>query len=195
MYYDYSGPTEPRQPGEPPRTYIDSGVCIEPPSTRTTSYIYDEDGVIMRTERDNEGRPVYPCVPRGYGAPVWSEMDSQWYAVRLGVRSDKPHNTVYMYSPNGNRLLIEKEVRDQVVRQQRGRCAVTGRKFRRQSDAHVMRLDVREAAELDNLVAVESWMLKDTEPVTYELLVQQWNARVDARKSGNVTSATRRLPF
>ena len=196
MYYDHSGPTPRRKHGEPPRTVVNE-IPFEPssPPAPPTAYFYDEDGVRMRTARNSEGRPYTPIVPQGYGTAVWSEDSSEWYAPRLSSRHKTTHRAVKLYSPNNNIIMVPRHVLDACVQAQNSRCYVTGRKFRKGQGPALIRRELNEPLLQSNLVAVESWMLKGEEPVDLNLLVAQWETRVDKRKCGNVTSSTQELPF
>jgi hypothetical protein len=45
-----------------------------------THYIYEEDGVHIRTEVDEVGHYIVPHVPPGYRPLKWVDSHQQWYA-------------------------------------------------------------------------------------------------------------------
>lgn len=196
MYYDHSGPTPRRLPGEPPRTIVivpqDEPLVPEVPPA---SYEYDEDGVRIRTARDHEGKPYVPIIPQGYGSAVWSEDNSEWYAPRLSKRYKTPHNTTTLYSPNNHLITLPKQSLEACLKEQDSRCAVTGRKFRRGQKPGLMRKNVNGPLSQSNLVAVEKWMLEGEEPVNFQLLVERWETRNKTTRKDNVVTKAHSLPF
>jgi hypothetical protein len=199
MYYDHSGPTPRRNPGEPPRTVVvvpqEELLVPDMSAAPAASYEYDADGVRIRTARGPDGNPYVPIIPPGYGSAAWSEDTSEWYAPRLSKPSKRPRNTARLYSPNKHFITVPKQALETCLKEQDSKCAVTGRKFRKGQSAGLIRKDVSGPLTQSNLVAVEKWMLEGEEPVNFQLLIEQWEARVDRRKYGNETNVTRNLMF
>ena len=196
MYQNHNKPTPRRNPGDPPRTVVNTPpIDADPVTLPSASYIYDEDGVIIRTGREDAGQPIPPVVPSGYGVAVWSEDNAHWYAPRLSRRYKSSFKTVPLYSPNDHDLQVSKEILDACVARQQGRCYITGRKFRKGMAASLIRLDVLAPLVDSNLVAVEKWMLDSPEPVNIDLLQERWENRETPTRKNNAVIKSQSLPF